>query len=609
MSVIDRIDQAFGQAFGTLDPDGREAILRSGIANRMPAVQPGEDVPDLRRVPIPTSDTGSTAAGPIPLPAKPVAAAATPGPIPIPTANPVANAPGIPLPTAAAARAPVPPSSPSAGPIPLPATLQGARQKVAQMTIPTINPATGQVWEKRSQRQDLPGIDRLPTAARIPLRIFSALGDAFLPALTASIPGTPLHHALAVRAAEGAEQQQESQLSDDQKRELEAQQAAEAAAGIPLKGAQAEEALHKALEPVGTPEQQAANFFISQGMNPADAYRKLLETKTAAEAKELTPEQRAYDDLIKQGKEPLAAYGEVRRTGQAVPAGDEPLGNRVPQLRQALLMRYQVSHPDAKELPPGVDLPDDAKQKDFDRADKVLEAQERALEGKSKDAATQLQRDEINAIRQQTQAMAAAARQEREDIAGQKVVIGTDKNGKTIMLSREDAKKAGLENVMEAPSGDVTKAFSARQWLPLANKQGTEPHEMGILQVIDKLDQKGALGPLASRWNDFMTGKWGGGTGDPEVDRLYSALRVKMGLSKTLLMNLHVGARGGSYLLEHFEDMANAKKMDANILREGIQSELDYAKDRAMLPNSSGSTGGDSIEHWKRDTSGKLVKQ
>ena len=46
-------------------------------------------------------------------------------------------------------------------------------------------------------------------------------------------------------------------------------------------------------------------------------------------------------------------------------------------------------------------------------------------------------------------------------------------------------------------------------------------------------------------------------------------------------------------MLEHFEDLANAKKLNANILRTGLKSELNYAEDRAMLPSQGGGQPGD----------------
>ena len=153
------------------------------------------------------------------------------------------------------------------------------------------------------------------------------------------------------------------------------------------------------------------------------------------------------------------------------------------------------------------------------------------------------------------------------------------------MASAADAKQMGLTGAMKAGEQEVSKAQAARHWIPLADKQGKNPEDKGILQLIDDLDKQGKLGVLASRWNDFMAGKIG--AGDPAI----TALRTKMGLSSTLLMNAHVGNRGGSYMLEHFEDLANSRKMNAQTLRTGVRSELDYVKDRAMLPTGGGQQG------------------
>jgi hypothetical protein len=157
-----------------------------------------------------------------------------------------------------------------------------------------------------------------------------------------------------------------------------------------------------------------------------------------------------------------------------------------------------------------------------------------------------------------------------------------------VLTSAEDAKRLGLTNIMASSGTDNAKTYSARQWLPLAEAKGSTPDKMGLLQIVDELDKRGALGTVASRWNDFLVGRLGAGTGDPVTDQLLEAMRTKIGLSQTLLMNLHVGSRGGAYMMEHFEDLANAKKLNANILRTGIKSELEYAKDRAMLPSQAG---------------------
>jgi hypothetical protein len=188
----------------------------------------------------------------------------------------------------------------------------------------------------------------------------------------------------------------------------------------------------------------------------------------------------------------------------------------------------------------------------------------------------------------------AAAADQR---AGRKVVMGTDSAGNPVMASEDEATKLGLTDVMDAPADTENKAFSARHFLPLADR--SDPKHPGILQMIDALDRKGKLGPVASRFNDFMAGKVG--AGDPDFEKL----RVAMGLATTLLMNLHVGSRGGSYMMEHFQDLANAGKMDAATLRAGVQQEVDYARDRAMLPPSgeqqgparTNSTAGNPFRH------------
>jgi hypothetical protein len=152
-----------------------------------------------------------------------------------------------------------------------------------------------------------------------------------------------------------------------------------------------------------------------------------------------------------------------------------------------------------------------------------------------------------------------------------------------------NAQTLGLKNPMKAEAADVTKTLTARQWVnELADIPGVNPRVnpsgAGISQLIDDLDKQGKLNPLASRWNDFMAGTWG--AGDPE----YAALRAKMGLSNTLLMQVHVGSKGSSsQLLQHFEDLANAGKMDGPTLKSSYNSELDYVRKKQMLPGGGGS--------------------
>lgn len=89
-----------------------------------------------------------------------------------------------------------------------------------------------------------------------------------------------------------------------------------------------------------------------------------------------------------------------------VPAGDELLGDRVPMLNQGLQQRFQVLNP-KQPLPANLQLPENATSKDFDRVDKIMEANERAK-------GTKAQQDETNAIRQQTIQLTQAAREQAQ---------------------------------------------------------------------------------------------------------------------------------------------------------------------------------------------------
>jgi len=90
-----------------------------------------------------------------------------------------------------------------------------------------------------------------------------------------------------------------------------------------------------------------------------------------------------------------------------------------------------------------------------------------------------------------------------------------------------------------------------------------------IQSQIDGLQND--LGPAKGRWNEFWAGKVG--TKNPK----YTALRTDVGLLSTLLMRMHVGARGGEYIMKHFEDLINQGKQDPDNLRAALKEIKDYA--------------------------------
>jgi hypothetical protein len=250
-------------------------------------------------------------------------------------------------------------------------------------------------------------------------------------------------------------------------------------------------------------------------------------------------------------------------TGEKIGGLPDPV-----MLNKALEARYQVLHP-GEALPPHFTLSPNASPGEFERIDKLLESTERST-------ATKAQQEVANAMRAQTFEL-------MRDKSDMKPVIGTDpKTGQSVMVPAGQAQQMGIQNPMQADADVVNKALAGRHWLALAKKEvpdNAPPNEKGILQLVDDLDKRGKLGALATRWNEFMAGKFG--AGDPE----FSALRAKLGLSTTLLMQAHVGSRGSAQMLEHFEDLANGKKLDGPTLKAALGAEVDYVTDRAMDPN------------------------
>jgi hypothetical protein len=255
--------------------------------------------------------------------------------------------------------------------------------------------------------------------------------------------------------------------------------------------------------------------------------------------------------------------------------------SNVAPLNQGLQSRWNQLNP-GQPLPEWATLKSNASPADFERIDKLLQSQENAK-------GTLAQRDVANAIRQQSYDFMV-------DKEGLKPVIGTDpKTGRTVAVPYSQAKQMGITDAAEMPSTEYSKALSGRQWLQLALTQAPKDapaSDMGISQLLDKMEKAKELGPLAGRWNDFMAGTWGSGNAD------YAALRTKMDLSSTLLGSVHTG-RLGPYLLENLASLAQTKKMDGPTLKSAFNTEISYVKDRAMdprpnygLPAQAGNQGG-----------------
>jgi hypothetical protein len=286
---------------------------------------------------------------------------------------------------------------------------------------------------------------------------------------------------------------------------------------------------------------------------------------------QLVKEAQEKQKLALEAWKPVAGGLTNAVTGEKI-SGLDP--SNIPLLNNGLKARWQVLHP-GEEPPDYFQLKPGANPTDFERMDKLLQSTEEASRAKLTHEDAEKQLAVSNGIRAQMFDF-------QIDKVGLKPVQGTDpKTGRTVVVPYSQAQQMGVKDAAEIPSQDYQKALSGRQWLMLANKQGpagAEPKDMGITQLIDKMDKKDKLGPLAGRWNEFMTGTWGAGDAD------YAALKAKMDLSSTLLGAVHTG-RLGPYLLENLHDLAQAKKMDGPTLKSAFGAEVNYVTDVARDPN------------------------
>lgn len=381
--------------------------------------------------------------------------------------------------------------------------------------------------------------------------IGQGVGSAIAPGIVEGIPGTRLNRAMRERGELGTIGEMEKAEREKSAAELQRQNVQ---SEIGLRTAQGKEAEAKAAQ---------------EGQPKTDEEKtvKSLMTGGPGGGPQINPTtNKPYTQL--------EAYGATKKAGEKTPEADRPLSaSEISQGNAGNLARYRVLNP-GKALPPEFTLPPNATGKDYDRIDKQLEATEKA-------SMTKTQKDALDEQRKRAREDKDQQKLDKEEKEGREWVTGEDPNnpGQQVLVPLSQAKELGLKNQAKADNDTLNKTLAARHVEPLL--YNNDPANPGIMQMIDNLEKKGKLGPLASRWNDFLARKWGGDDGD------YAALRARMDLATTKLMQAHVGSRGGSFMLEHFEDIANAKKMSAANLRAGVDQELRYVHDISMNPTAT----------------------
>ncbi len=142
---------------------------------------------------------------------------------------------------------------------------------------------------------------------------------------------------------------------------------------------------------------------------------------------------------------------------------------------------------------------------------------------------------------------------------------------------------AGVNTQNEPTAQTRTMAETAPKVLDLAKRVG------------DLVDQQAkTLGPASSRWNEFMAGKVG--APNPE----FTKLRTDVGLLQTALMRMHVGARGGEQMMQHFQNLLDVAKQSPENLKAALDEITAYANQVKESGKAAGTKqqlpGGISLE-------------
>jgi hypothetical protein len=97
---------------------------------------------------------------------------------------------------------------------------------------------------------------------------------------------------------------------------------------------------------------------------------------------------------------------------------------------------------------------------------------------------------------------------------------------------------------------------------------------------------QGRLGAIKGRWSDLMTGKIG--FDDPE----YNKLRVNANLISTLLMRMHMGARGGQQIQDKFQKLVGLGEQSAGNMLSAMDEIINYAQQVENEGKEGTNTGG-----------------
>lgn len=466
--ILEELDRAAADAHAKLSPGAQEALRRSGA----PIPGAGPTAPPIASVRLP----GPIGGTPPPMDRAPLSSQEMSAPgVPATAAPPVASAP------APAALSP----------------LEAAQQR------------------ERDVNQRGTGISRIHNPL---LRGLATAGDivagTFSPRAEQLIPGTVGRHALDLGRARQQVQEEEANLNQPVERSLKANQAADYGSQVGLRGSQSHLADIQAqtLEEEGKRPPKWNFITVGDGLYDADNRQWVKE-----------PSDKTDKNLFEVDEEAGKALHLVPNTDgrymvpasvlapKATPEGEKPLPN-VDQMNQALTSRYRVLHPRVA-LPSQYTIPPNATQKDYDRIDKALEAEEKA-------GGTKAQQDEANQLHRDTLASNQANRDTKNELASKQATLksytpalDTAERFNVMTKNYEDAVKnndqqamlsllanhlgmtMGLQKGARLTRDIITEAEKSRPWLQgMAAKFDKDGYLSGVTLTPRQMRQMVDLG-------------------------------------------------------------------------------------------------------------------
>jgi hypothetical protein len=115
----------------------------------------------------------------------------------------------------------------------------------------------------------------------------------------------------------------------------------------------------------------------------------------------------------------------------------------------------------------------------------------------------------------------------------------------------------------------------------------TAPSVKNLASRVRKDMERVETGPFSGRWQELWARKIGGD--DPG----FIKLRTDMDLLSTALQRMHVGARGGTAMFQHFQDLLGTGQQSPANMNAAIDAIVEYADDKeAELKAAQGALRG-----------------